>query len=101
MSETYESAGRLVFTIIANIPEGKVATYGQIARIACIPSQARLVGRILSQLPAKTSLPWHRVVNHQGRITSPDRQRQIDKLAGEGVALVDGQINLELFGWDP
>ena len=101
MAETYKTAKRQVFTIITNIPRGKVATYGQIAKIAGIPSHARLVGRILSQLPAKTSLPWHRIVNSRGRITNPDKQRQTNKLAEEGVTLINDRINLKLYGWYP
>ncbi len=101
MAETREIAKRQIFTIIANISEGKVATYGQIARMAGMPNQARLVGRILAQLPAETSLPWHRIVNSRGRISSPDTQRQITKLAEEGIKLVNGRINLKLYEWDP
>ncbi len=101
MTTPQEIAAEQVFTIIANIPQGKVATYGQIARMAGMPNHARFVGRILSQLPDETSLPWHRIVNGQGRVTSPDPLRQINKLEEEGVTLFDGQINLKLYEWDP
>ena len=100
MTETQKNVERKVFTIVASIPKGKVATYGQIARLAGLPSHPRLVGRILSQLPVKTSLPWHRVVNRQGVITNPETKTQENKLADEGVMLANSRINLKIFGWD-
>ena len=101
MVETQKTAEQRVFTIIANIPEGRVASYGQIARIAGMPSHARLVGRILSQLPADTSLPWHRVVSSKGRINHPAANHQKKKLEHEGVTLTNGQISLKHYGWKP
>ena len=100
MTETQKNVERKVFTIVASIPKGKVATYGQIARLAGLPSHPRLVGRILSQLPVKTSLPWHRVVNRQGFITNPETKTQESKLADEGVMLANSRINLKIYGWD-
>ncbi len=88
-----------VWRIVHSIPRGSVATYGQIARLADHPNQARLVGKILSQLPANSNLPWHRVLNAQGRITSPGSESQRLKLADEGVMLVNGRINLKHYGW--
>ena len=100
MAETQKSAESRVFTIVASIPEGKVASYGQIARLAGMPSHARLVGRILSKLPPGTRLPWHRVVNSQGKITNPGRDRQQKRLEKEGVTLINGRVNLRHYGWD-
>ena len=77
-----------------------MASYGQIAQLAELPGHARLVGRILSQLPADTKLPWHRVLNSQGKITNPGRVRQEARLAEEGVNLLNGRVSLKLFGWD-
>ena len=51
------------------IPPGRVATYGQVATLAGMPSHARFVGRTLSDLPEDTRLPWHRVVNAGLRIS--------------------------------
>ena len=101
MVETRKTAERRVFTIIANIPEGRVASYGQIARIAGIPNHARLVGKIMSQLPPNTSLPWHRVVSSRGRINHPAANRQQKRLEGEGIKLANGRISLRLYGWEP
>ena len=80
----------IVWTLIISIPQGKVMSYGQIARLAGFPSHARMVGGILKKLPAKSKIPWHRVVNAQGRISFPVdsaaylHQRQ--RLEDEGVA---------------
>ena len=90
-----------MFLIVSRIPRGKVASYGQVARLAGMPSHARLVGRILSNLPAGSALPWHRVVNSQGRITSPGAVRQQKRLASEGVTLINGRISLKQYGWNP
>lgn len=100
MAETQESAKERVFQIISQIPPGRVASYGQIARLAEMPSHARLVGRILSTLPGNTKLPWHRVVNSQGRITNPGRTRQEARLNAEGVSLINGRVSLKVYGWD-
>ena len=64
-----------VIQVIAAIPVGRVATYGQIAEAAQLKGLSRWVGKVLSQLPAGTSLPWHRVINSAGRITNPNRER--------------------------
>ncbi|MBO6554951.1 MAG: methylated-DNA--[protein]-cysteine S-methyltransferase [Pseudomonadales bacterium] len=100
MAETQEAAKHRVFQVVSQIPHGKVASYGQIARLAEMPSHARLVGRILSQLPLNTQLPWHRVVNAQGEITNPGRTRQAKRLTDEGVTLINGRVSLKLYGWE-
>lgn len=61
-----------VIEIIKNIPEGKVMTYGQIARIAGSPRGARQVVRVLHSMSAKYNLPWHRVINTKGELTIKD-----------------------------
>ena len=80
-----------IWHIVARIPSGRVATYGQVAELAGLPGRARLVGHTLSRLPADTGLPWHRVVNSQGRLSfppgSPGHARQRERLEAEGVAL--------------
>lgn len=100
MAERQETVRGRIYQVVNQIPRGKVARYGQIARLAEMPSHARLVGRILSQLPADTKLPWHRVVNSQGKITNPGRVRQEARLAEEGVNLLNGRVSLKLFGWE-
>jgi methylated-DNA-protein-cysteine methyltransferase-like protein len=89
-----------VWKITHSIPRGRVATYGQIARLADHANQARLVGRIMSQLPAGSKLPWHRVLNAQGRISSPGGKSQQLRLADEGIILVNSRVNLKLYQWE-
>jgi methylated-DNA-protein-cysteine methyltransferase-like protein len=52
-----------IHLVLTRIPRGKVTTYGTVAELAGLPRQARLVGRTLSALPARSRIPWHRVLN--------------------------------------
>ena len=60
-----------IYTAVATIPSGRVATYGQIGMLAGLPRSGRLVGRTLKNLPNDSNLPWHRVINASGRISMP------------------------------
>ena len=93
------------YAIIRRIPEGRVATYGQVATIAGLPRHARHVGFALRALPAGSEVPWHRVLGASGRVSAraypgPDElQRQL--LEDEGVAFsAGGRVDLERFRWD-
>ena len=92
-----------VWQVVASIPQGTVATYGQIAELAAAPRGARRVGRVLAGLPAESRLPWHRVVNARGRVSLPGEagRRQRCRLRAEGIVLRDGRIDLARFGWRP
>lgn len=94
---------RKIWTTVEKIPKGKVATYGQVAHISKLSRQARLVGYALHNLPHGIDVPWHRVINHQGKISFPENstshKRQIDLLERDGVAVVKGRIDLKLYGW--
>ena len=96
-----EQAQVLVWQIVNAIPRGKVATYGQIAAMAGFPEQSRMVGRILSRLPKGSKLPWHRVINSQGKISNPNPARQQEKLEADGVTLINGRVRLKLYKWEP
>jgi methylated-DNA-protein-cysteine methyltransferase related protein len=90
--------------IVARIPRGRVATYGQIARLAGLPGQARLVGYALHALPDFTPVPWQRVVNARGEISTRGahgvRQRRL--LEREGVVFDSRRrISLDRFQWRP
>ncbi|MDI2585914.1 MGMT family protein [Psychrobacillus sp. NEAU-3TGS] len=77
-----------VMEIIQAIPQGKVMTYGQIAKEAGSPRGARQVVRILHTMSAKHNLPWHRVINIKGEIVIPDEEiaySQRAMLEAEGV----------------
>lgn len=60
-----------IYKSVNRIPHGCVATYGQVAEMAGIPGHARLVGYALHNLPDGSTVPWHRVVNRNGRISLP------------------------------
>lgn len=97
---------RLIHAVVARIPKGRVATYGQVASLAGLPRQARLVGYALSRLPHDTPVPWHRVVNAQGKISPSSNglgheQVQAQLLVREGVAVVEGSVSLERHLWRP
>jgi len=100
MAESRQNTQERVWHIVYQIPKGQVATYGQIARMAGIPQHSRLIGRILSGLPPSTRLPWHRVINSQGKITNPAKGRQQARLEKEGVTLINGRVSLKAYGWD-
>ncbi len=95
-----------IWLVVAMIPAGFVATYGDIAARAGLPGNARRVGRALRALPAGTSIPWHRVINAQGRLSLPPNsaagKTQRCRLLAEGVAF-SGQwrIDLRSFRWSP
>ncbi|MBI9104596.1 MAG: MGMT family protein [Spirochaetales bacterium] len=89
-----------VAKIIASIPAGRVATYGQIAVLAGNPRGARQVSRFLHSMSGKYDLPWQRVVNSRGTISLPDSagDHQRALLAAEGVEFdLKGRIDLERF----
>ena len=92
-----------IIAAIRRIPRGRVATYGAIASLAGAPRRARFVGTVLKQAPASLNLPWHRVINAQGRSSFPagsDSYRlQLQRLQSEHVHIVAGRIDLKRFGW--
>jgi methylated-DNA-protein-cysteine methyltransferase-like protein len=89
--------------VIRRIPPGRVATYGQIAELAGIPGHARQVGYALHNLPARSSVPWHRVLNARGEVSprsagdSHELQRLL--LEGEGVTFTGGRVDLATYRW--
>jgi methylated-DNA-protein-cysteine methyltransferase-like protein len=58
-----------IYAVVRRIPKGRVTTYGNVARIAGLAGHARQVGYALSALPAGTTVPWHRVINAQGKLS--------------------------------
>ncbi|WP_315544487.1 MGMT family protein [Stomatobaculum longum] len=88
-----------VLSAVTEIPEGKVATYGQIARLIGYPKNARLVARVLSHADYYGDYPCHRVVNASGRL-APGWAAQAMLLQAEGVALIDAtHVSLKLYRW--
>jgi methylated-DNA-protein-cysteine methyltransferase related protein len=93
-----------VYRLVAQIPPGKVTTYGQIARWLGHPSAARAVGYVLHALPTGSDIPWQRVINAAGRISSRcDRHYEAIQralLEGEGVRFDSyGNVDLQRYGW--
>ncbi|GAC1629233.1 MAG: hypothetical protein NVS9B10_20140 [Nevskia sp.] len=98
-----EAARAAILAAVAQIPAGRVATYGQVAWIAGLPGRARLVGRVLGSGVDAAERPWHRVINARGEISlpkfSPAHREQKRRLRAEGIAFVEGRISLRRYGW--
>lgn len=98
-----------IWSVVQLIPEGKVATYGQVADLAGLPGRARLVGKSLQQVPENgfdgQPVPWHRVINSQGKISLPVgsdcAKKQSDLLLEEQVAVLGYKVRLRDFQWQP
>lgn len=95
-----------VYALVARIPRGRVATYGQIARMLGAPRAARIVGWAMHGNPRGARVPCHRIVQHGGtcspnfRIGDPSAQRRL--LEREGVQfLLDGRIDMQAHQWSP
>lgn len=89
-----------VLSVVEEIPPGRVATYGQIARLTGREKNARLVGRILSMSQLYGSYPCHRVVNHCGRL-APSWPEQKLLLEAEGVSMKDeDHVDIKRFLWN-
>ena len=89
-----------ILSVVEEIPVGRVATYGQIARLIGRAKNARLVGKVLSQAKYYGSHPCHRVVNHAGR-TAPGWTEQRSLLVAEGVGFREnGRVDLKHFLWE-
>ena len=95
-----------IYAVVRRIPKGRVATYGQVAALAGLPRQARQVGYALHALPNGSAVPWHRVVNAQGRLSlgravpGGDLVQRL-RLEKEGIEIAGGRIPLARFGWKP
>jgi methylated-DNA-protein-cysteine methyltransferase-like protein len=95
-----------VWQVVTMIPPGCVATYGDVARQAGLPGAARRVGRALRGLPEDTAIPWHRVINAQGKISLPAgsaaRLIQRERLEAEGVSFrPSATVDLAQYRWRP
>lgn len=89
-----------ILSAVEEIPEGNVATYGQIARLIGRDKNARLVGRVLGMSEYYGKYPCHRVVNHAGRLV-PGWREQRDLLRAEGVGFKDeGHVDIKKYQWE-
>lgn len=93
-----------IYAAIAAIPPGRVASYGAIAARAGLPGRARLVGRLLGEVPDGMSLPWFRVLRASGEVALPRGSKgfreQCRLLKAEGVEVKNGRVPLSRFGLD-
>ncbi len=97
--EPYE----LIWNTVKAIPRGKVATYGDIAAISGLLRQARRVGYALRATPPGLKIPWHRVINSQGKISFPKSNsnylKQKKLLEKEGIVFKKDKIDLKKYRW--
>lgn len=92
-----------VWKVVSEIPSGHVLTYGEVARLSGMPRAARRVSQALRRAPGDLNVPWHRVINSQGKISFPEDSsgwvQQKDRLEEEGVVFLKGKVNLDQFGY--
>jgi methylated-DNA-protein-cysteine methyltransferase-like protein len=101
-SDTYAR----IYAVVMRIPMGRVATYGQVAALAGLAGCARQVGYALHALSDNDSIPWHRVINAQGKVSKRAEpgyeQLQRFLLEAEGVGFdTQGRVSLARFRWKP
>jgi len=95
-----------VYAVVSRIPPGRVMTYGEVALALGMPRAARVVGGALHLLGSESDVPWHRVVNRHGMISTrcPEHSmwEQAARLRAEGV-VVDDTLTLDLarYRWAP
>ncbi|MGA7991832.1 MAG: MGMT family protein [Thermoanaerobaculia bacterium] len=96
-----------IYAVVLAIPRGRVATYGQVARLAGLPNHARLAGYALHALPDRSPVPWHRVVNAKGEV-SPRRDGSEHHLLQRLMLEKEkvrfdrrGRISLARYQWRP
>jgi methylated-DNA-protein-cysteine methyltransferase-like protein len=94
---------RAVWQVVEGIPPGHVLTYGEVARLAGMSRAARRVSLAMRRAPRGRNLPWHLVVNAQGKISLPPDssgyRQQRERLESEGVVFLNGKIDLDKFGY--
>lgn len=103
---TTDASYQRIYAVVALIPRGRIATYGQVAALAGLAGHARQVGYALHATPDDCDLPWHRVINAKGEVSPRAEpgwegfQRQL--LEQEGVRFdARGRVDLKRYGWIP
>lgn len=101
---TLSSIERIWF-VVNLIPKGNVLPYGVVADCAGLPGRARYVSRALKLAPQNLTLPWHRVINSQGKISFANNtdafQTQQQLLRLDGIEVNAGKISLSQYQWKP
>lgn len=97
MAEFFER----VYSVLREVPKGKVVTYGQIAKLLGAPNSSRAVGYALHHNPKPIEIPCHRVVNREGRLSGNfafgGKNAQAKLLEAEGVPVKDGYVDLKKY----
>ena len=102
-----DGSHNVILEVVRRIPAGRVLTYGDVAALAGLPGHARLVGYALHALPDGSTVPWHRVINARGGISTgramPGGELvQRFLLEAEGVEFdARGRTSLERYRWEP
>ena len=79
-----DSTRQRIYAVVRRVPRGKVATYGQIAELAGLAGQARQVGYAMAAIPSSSAVPWHRIINAEGRVSM--------RSAGSGSTIIQQQL---------
>lgn len=95
-----------IYEVVKLIPQGKVATYGQVADLAGLMGKPRVVGYALFRITGQNEIPWHRVVNAKGEISRSSLRDGNDDLQAlllkeEGIVFVKGKLDLAKYRWKP
>ncbi len=94
-----------IYEVVAKIPKGTVATYGQVARLAGNPRWSRVVGYALNVVPENSELPCYRVVNREGRVSAAfglgEENLQIRMLEEDGIPVENDCVDLKKYQWVP
>lgn len=106
IAESYDlvtdSPTRRIYEAVKKIPRGKVATYGQVAEMAGNKKMARAVGNALHKNPDPEKIPCYRVVNAKGELAGEfafgGEGAQARLLQADGIAVVDGRVDLKIYG---
>lgn len=103
MSAVASELYKLMWKTVAEVPHGRVATYGQIARLAGYPHHSRFVSKAMAAAPKSLKLPWHRILNGQGKtsLSGELEALQRERLAEEGIDFIAGKVDLKQNLWNP
>jgi methylated-DNA-protein-cysteine methyltransferase related protein len=107
MSEPHSRLYQQIYQVVALIPAGQVATYGQIAELLGLHGRARQVGYALFRVAPEAEVPWHRVINAQGKISYSGHRQGSDNLQRllleqEGIVFDEQErVDLRRYGWQP
>jgi len=93
-----------IWGVVSSIPKGFVSTYGDVAKFAGYPRCARMVSVALRAAPISLAVPWHRVINAQGKVSFPvgseKANTQTQLLEEEGIVFLSGAVNLKSYTWE-